>query len=378
MGLNLDKPQNNIFESSLLGTGGGYGESIVIHLGFDHWIVIDSCINPKTRISIPLEYLEKLGINIQKSVKLILCTHWHDDHIRGISMLLEKCKSAIFSTPRSSDIKKFLRLVGLDHHKSKINPSASSTTEFNKCLDILERRNQTFCRAIEDRTLLSNNQAGFNYTVCSLSPSDYIMSKYDEEISTLITEYGKTNRKIISETPNSKSVALLLKINKLRILLGSDLEFDPDSDQKGWLRVLENSKVIDSESSLYKVPHHGSKNGDHDRIWNELLLKNPISKLTPWNKNRKLPQANMLEKIQQKSEVAFITSINKNSKPKAKLRQRKLNKVIKSMKPSIREIMFHFGQVRCRANINNLNQIWSIELDGTAREIDGSVISLAP
>lgn len=62
MGLDLKDgekqlPQNTQLEISLIGTGGGYGESVVIHLGYNNWIVVDSCIDPFTKRSIPLDYL---------------------------------------------------------------------------------------------------------------------------------------------------------------------------------------------------------------------------------------------------------------------------------------------------------------------------------
>lgn len=38
----------NLFRVSLIGTGGGYGESVVVQLGLNNWIVVDSCIDPVT------------------------------------------------------------------------------------------------------------------------------------------------------------------------------------------------------------------------------------------------------------------------------------------------------------------------------------------
>lgn len=105
----MDKPNNWIGEVTLIGTGGGYGESILVHLGFNNWIVIDSCVNPNTNESLPLWYLESIGVDVSKDVKLIICTHWHDDHIIGISTLLKKCLNAKFCMSKASDTKKFLQ-----------------------------------------------------------------------------------------------------------------------------------------------------------------------------------------------------------------------------------------------------------------------------
>lgn len=127
-------------EVSLIGTGGGYGESIVVHLGNDNWIVVDSCVDPKSKASLPLEYLKSIGVNVAIDVKAIICTHWHDDHILGISELLSECKNSEFCMARATDKKKFLILVGLDHHKVKNESSASSTKELSRCIEIIEKR----------------------------------------------------------------------------------------------------------------------------------------------------------------------------------------------------------------------------------------------
>ncbi|HOY13218.1 MAG TPA: MBL fold metallo-hydrolase [Saprospiraceae bacterium] len=374
----MSKPESNIFESTLLGTGGGYGESLVIHLANDNWIVIDSCINPTTKGSLPLEYLENLGVDLKKNVKMIVCTHWHDDHIRGLSKLLEKCESAIFSMAKATDRKKFLRLVGLDDRKRKLESSISSTIEINKCLEIIERRKTTIRQSIEDRLLLTSDENGIKYEVYSLSPSDYIMNQFDIEISSLITEYGSSNRKLILESPNSKSVVIYIKVNELRVLLGADLEVEKDSNQKGWLRILDSSQVLAGKASLFKVSHHGSENGNHERMWTELLLERPITKLTPWNKNGKLPTLDMLNKIHNKSEIALITSTFRNLKNKPKQRDKDITKIIKTMKPSLEEVQFSYGQVNCRSNIFNKNSIWCIDLSGSSKLINTDLFKEYP
>ncbi len=51
-------PNFNIAEITLIGTGGGYGESIVVHVGNNEWIVVDSCQDPFTKDSLPLLFLK--------------------------------------------------------------------------------------------------------------------------------------------------------------------------------------------------------------------------------------------------------------------------------------------------------------------------------
>ena len=155
---------------------------------------------------------------------MIVATHWHDDHILGISQLLSAGENAIFCMARPNDLKKFLRLVGLDHTKLEIQVSNSSTVEFSKCLEIMEKRNPGMRKNAEaDKTLLSLAlEDNIRSEVISLSPSDFTMQAFDKEISTLITEYGPSSKKIINKTPNEKSVVILLKMGVHRALLRAD------------------------------------------------------------------------------------------------------------------------------------------------------------
>jgi glyoxylase-like metal-dependent hydrolase (beta-lactamase superfamily II) len=77
---------------------------------------------------------------------MIICTHWHDDHIKGMGELLNRCDAAIFSIARTTARKKFLRLVGLDD--SSFKASTSSTVEINKCFKIIESRKSVIREAM--------------------------------------------------------------------------------------------------------------------------------------------------------------------------------------------------------------------------------------
>ena len=63
--------------------GPGFGESIVIHVGSNQWVVVDSCLDSRTGAPAALTYLNTLGVDPSVGVKLIVASHWHDDHIGG-------------------------------------------------------------------------------------------------------------------------------------------------------------------------------------------------------------------------------------------------------------------------------------------------------
>lgn len=359
-------PEDHIAEITLIGTG-GYGESSVVHLGNQQWIVFDSCINPTSKKTLPLEYLEEIGVDVKNNVKLIICSHWHDDHIRGLSQIVRKCESADLSFSKITDRTKFLQLIQRDYQKLKFSATNSSTYEFGKCLEIINQRGAKFITAYMDRTLLTVNADSFLSQVFSLSPSDQVISDFDTEISDLITEFGASNRKIIINSPNAKSVSLFLKLGSHRAILGSDLEVSSDS-RKGWLNIIEESQVIDNKSTLFKIPHHGSENGYHDRIWNELLDKNPVAKITPYNLKTKLPSEKMLSKYLSLSDKLYITSDLNSNKPKK--RSKSIEKMVNKFNPSIVEVKYKKGFIRCRINLIDKQSNWFVDTFGSAFQVN--------
>ena len=86
-------PSYDEFELTLLGSG--YGESIVMHVGEGAWVLVDSC--GRTDAPAALEYLKILGVDPGEAVKLIVASHWHDDHIRGIGQVVPGAGSAASS-----------------------------------------------------------------------------------------------------------------------------------------------------------------------------------------------------------------------------------------------------------------------------------------
>ena len=75
--------------------GPGYGEAVVVHLGEGVWILIDSCIDPNTKTPASLHYLQSIGVDLG-GVRTVIASHWHDDHVRGISQIAAKCATADF------------------------------------------------------------------------------------------------------------------------------------------------------------------------------------------------------------------------------------------------------------------------------------------
>jgi len=353
-----DKPKTSDVEVTLIGTGGGYGESIVIKIGVDKWIIVDSCIDPNTRAPLALEYLNQIGADLTKVI-LILCTHWHNDHINGLAEILSNCPNAEFCFSAVNDLKKFLLLCQLDHTKAS-KGSISSTAEFGKCMETINKRGSQFVKAQSNLILQNIKENGSNFELFSLSPSPKSVNDFNGEISQLITEFGLRSTAIVNNSPNDKSVALLLKFGENRVLLGADLEIGKSNDE-GWRHIVKHSKVIDkNKADLYKIPHHGSENGYLSEIFDVLVNDGSILKLTPYRSN-KIPTPEMLKLYSNHSSEIFLTSATNVSK-KPKQRDKSIEKIITRTVISLTEVKFSHGIIRSRMDYTTKGSTWQTEV----------------
>ena len=104
----LTGPRPDEIEVSLLGPG--YGESVVVHMGGGEWMVVDSCTGRDGKPA-ALDYLDRIGVDPRSGVKMIVATHWHDDHTRGMARMVEKCLSARFCCAAALRDKELLAVV---------------------------------------------------------------------------------------------------------------------------------------------------------------------------------------------------------------------------------------------------------------------------
>jgi hypothetical protein len=305
-------------------------------------------------------------VNTNKDVILIVCTHWDDDHILGISQLLENCATSDFSFAKANDKVKFLRMVSLDYLKILKDATSSSTKEFNKCIEIIEDRKSKLKLSYPDRILATVSVNDFVNQVISLSPSDTAIQQFDLEISNLITEYGQSNRHIVQLSPNFNSVALFVKLGSHRAILGADLEVSATNSKIGWDDILNNSQSVDKKAAFFKIPHHGSQNAYHEKLWDDMLSNSTKSGLTPWNRGQKLPTLKMQEIYKNKSDELFITSNFSKGNPKK--RDKATLKMMRDLNIELEEVPYKHGIIRARVNMAN-DTNWQIEIFGTATKL---------
>src|SRR6266508_5668592 len=90
--MRYEAPSFDTFEVSLF--GGGIGECVLAHLGGNDWLIVDCCVNRETRVPAALEYFDRIGVDPSTAVTLVVATHWHDDHVRGLCELLRRLPHA--------------------------------------------------------------------------------------------------------------------------------------------------------------------------------------------------------------------------------------------------------------------------------------------
>jgi len=366
-------PERSEIEVSLFGPG--YGESIVLHLGENLWLIVDSCLDPLTGDPAPLTYLHHLHIDLATAVRWVVATHWHDDHIRGLGRIMQVCESAEFVCSAALKHQDFLTLVTAYGHYSMME--SPPVQEFYEILQALAAQGQqrpgTRPRpptlATSSRCIWQSNMevSGVNYpcSIYTLSPSDASIVLAHSHLATLMPQLKTTKLRIPALTPNYTAVVLWVNIGAVFILLGSDLEESGHPDT-GWSVILGSRTYPPGKASIFKVPHHGSHTGHHPQVWQDMLDTAPVAILTPFALgNVSLPTPQDVERICQRTEQAYATAM-----PRRRRRRGRPQVVEKLMRDtvgsSIREVYSSTGHIRLRANLAETPLAWRVELFGDA------------
>lgn len=366
-GINLcEPPESDQIEISLFGPG--YGESVLLHGGDNSWLLVDSCINPISKRPSPLEYLDKIGINPSKGIKLVVATHWHDDHIRGLGEVYRSCEMAEFVTSAAMRSDEFLTVVYALGRRSLME--TSGVHEFYKVMEILkERRSLTALRfAISDRLIwrksISPIGAGLPCEVHSLSPSDESMKLALKEIGNLLPIERRPKTRAVAKRPNHFAVVLWVRIGQICILMGSDLENTKDPGT-GWSVIVNSNTRPQGKACIFKIPHHGSKSADDPSVWTKMLEQDPISILTPFMRgNLVLPTKSDANRICENTKSAYSTANIVSKRPKKK--DKTVEKTIRETVRKIKQVSSSTGHIRLRTKDLQPPTTWNIDLFGDA------------
>lgn len=358
-----NRPAVDEVEVSLFGPG--FGECIAIHLGDNRWITVDSCTHPFTKRPAVLDYFDLLGVNPAEDVTKVIATHWHDDHVRGLSDLYSACTSADFICSNAVGSKEFLTL--LETHKNLMMEMTSGLSEFQRILSThIRRTGGPPAYACVDRRLFHATVAEYPCTITALSPSDHAYEEALRSIGALIPVPNQPKRRLSAFHPNHAAVVLWVSVGNLSILLGADLE-EQGSRHTGWSAIIGSNLRPEGKASLYKVAHHGSKTGHHPDIWSTLLDNTPVAVLTPFERGSvKLPKVEDRDRICQYTDSAYISLASLRQRPIK--RDHTTRKFMRRFGLDPKPIQSAIGHVRMRAR---QGQAWQVELfDGACHLTD--------
>ena len=269
--------------------GKGYGESILVHIFNNKYILLDSFIDPLSKKPIAIKYLEDNGLTVNNIVGII-CTHWDTDHIRGIADIIEQSENKLMVyTPLVFSQKEIIEYITF-----LTNSNDTSITEFNKILNYGKNGKINLKYASADKNLFVKECK--QNSIVALSPTD---NQVDEYIKKLILPKKGDIKNTIS--PERNELSLVVYINAIidSVLLGADME---NSNIGGWDEIANNFAY--KKCHLYKIPHHGSVTGHNDKVWENLVDK-PISIITRFNP-KQLPTNEMINKIKNLSSKTYI------------------------------------------------------------------------
>lgn len=357
-------PDPNEIEISLFGPG--YGECILIHIGDNCWTIIDSCVNPKTKNPVAIEYLSKLNVDLC-NVKLIVATHWHDDHVRGLSDVVCNCPDADFFLSEAISQSEFIDFLSIYSDRCMMC-STSGTNELQNIVDHLTIRGRIPQRAISNRLIWSfkSENEKINCEIHSLSPSDRSILHSNQQIAKLIPQIKNEKRRVPDLRPNHAAVVLWIRINDKNILLGSDLENHRYEDM-GWNAIVKSSQKPKGKAIVYKVAHHGSETAHNEDVWETMIEKESYAILSPFKKgNIKLPRFEDIKRLLRYSDRSYITSLNRDKKPK---NNHFIDKIMDASVKSRKLVNSEFGQIRLRSKIASNFEDWSVSQFGDAMRL---------
>ena len=243
-------PFDSEIEVSIFGPG--LGECIVAHLGFSDWIIVDSCVRPDAKTPVGIEYLKRIGVATSR-VKLVIATHWHDDHMRGLGETFRQCQNAKFACSVALKGNEWTTLV--ETYRNCISSAGSGLDEMRKVMQELDRRAKNK-EVVAPKFAISNfplfqRDSPLPACVTALSPSDGAVASFQANIlSRLQPTPSKRRLRVPEMGPNDGSVVLNLRVGSSFILLGADLE-ERNRPGLGWQVILD--KHGSSQSSFERL-----------------------------------------------------------------------------------------------------------------------------
>ncbi|AIU72982.1 hypothetical protein AT03_11695 [Hafnia alvei FB1] len=333
----------------------------------NEWIIVDSCYgkNKNEKKPAALEYLEDNNIPFG-DVKLIVISHFHDDHIKGMFDIVVACTNAKIFVPQALSTREFLtyltNLADVNPHRA---PQQGVAEIFEIFQEVLRSKRQVQTTRAD---VALHFDAKAPLRICALSPSN---AECDESLLFFIKQVETFENdpnlelpaSIRRENKNENCVTLCIsKENNNDIFLGADLELSSDAN-KGWDALSSTQLAPKNSASIFKIAHHGSQNGFCPTAWSKLVVqhKKPIGILTPYNSSS-LPRLAQVRRLQDVTSELYSTSPVKDY-PIAADTQKILS--MKGVK-SVAQINPNFGYIELTESKNGDTYWYNVTTAGAA------------
>jgi len=348
--------------------GPGFGECIVLHMRESEWVIVDSCVAARGGAPVGLEYLRLIGVDPVDSVKRIVATHWHDDHVAGLAEIVRTCANADFYCSSALRTQEFLQLTQLQGLNEDL---VSGMHEFAQITaELAARARNQGPGSGRLRFALAQGQvwsridaAGRPYArLVALSPSHGSLERAYQVIAGLLPAPESMKRRVVAPNPNHVSVVLWAEFDPaVKVLLGADLENTADNET-GWRAIVLDDQCPHGGSAI-KVPHHGAASGHHEEVWVRLLEIQPAAVVCPWRRGgRALPSDEDKARILRLTDEAYSTA--RRDPGHTRRRDNAVERTIRDAVTRIKDVPGTQGQVRLRRRTGE--QQWRVELFGGA------------
>jgi hypothetical protein len=231
-------------------------------------------------------------------------------------------------------------------------------------LQTLQDRSAKPIYVTPDRKLFSSKigQSDVEGVLFSLTPSDAVIESFLKQMASSLPTAGEPQLRAKDLKPNEVSVVLSAQFPNGGALLGADLEELPG---RGWSNILATSTCIGDTATLFKVPHHGSKNAHCDKVWSEMLAPSVIAIIAPWNRGAKLPTVSDARRILSLTPNAYATA-DPNDVSTIK-RDPQVRRSLANMGIELKLAQPRSGHLRFRRKIGESQ--WHIKMNGTAKHL---------
>lgn len=322
-------------------------------------MVIDSCFEATTKEPIALHYLRKIGVDPATAVKIIIISHWHDDHTGGAARMIAACESAKVFYSIALLKKEFITLYQtLASPISLVDRYTSGVREMASVVEILNHRARLSPRnkaevlqpVIADRLLFQNPRAAANEVkVWALSPSSGSVQKALMQIGSLIPTKGDDRTVVSRSSQNHNAVVIWIQFGERAILLGSDLLETGDPDT-GWSAIVNSKLRPQAKANIFKIPHHGSHTGHCHEVWTDMIETGSHAILTTFTRGQSLPTKKDIHRLKGYTPNIYCTLEPKSKVPK---RHTAVEKTIKGMVKGRKVLGGEMGQIQVRMKGNS-------------------------